>query len=658
MNTWVRYQKRIALLIAVMAGVSLAPLVSAQSTSINVWIGPQPVDVCPNIGGIQISPPVGMIIDTNGNCVTPTSPPVDVCPNISDVQTTIPNGYYLDGNGNCSPQPTPPVDVCPNIYGLQVVVPSGLIVDGSGNCVAPPIDECPNIDGNQDVIPAGMVMENNQCITPAGTVSPPDNSTPQSPTPTSTDYEYTPSNPATTGGYSGPDYKNVPTVLDVVLDPLVKLVPRDVRRVLQALPKDVARTTPYYIAGMLGMVAALVIFQAVREINATRTLIALLKRDKNIADQKDNFIALASHYLRTPLTLMRNGLDTIVALKELPLEQIDPLRKTVATLDTNIKSILADVENNDELKGIRNPDIRTSQPNVLRSRFFWGPVIASIIFTWLANFLLGIVGNVDIGTSNMIFQTIAFAAVILALYVALRNRFIKHQQRERQDQLLVNEHAVDDARNAFIQRSTTVLQQGLTDLSSFRPVIEGAASARFFDEGYQRFAEILQKFLLLSQIQTGTATSKETINLRNLVDTIVEASSDSINSKQLSITNHIDPSITLEQNRILFSFVMQSLIDNAIKFNNENGTITISANPSHHVIKVSIADNGIGIPKDKLPQLFKPFSRAGSAIEFNYEGLGFSLFLDKIITDYMGGTIKAMAPEKGGAQLTVTTAKA
>ena len=174
-----------------------------------------------------------------------------------------------------------------------------------------------------------------------------------------------------TGGYSGPDYKNVPTVLDVVLDPLVKLVPRDVRRVLQALPKDVARTTPYYIAGMLGMVAALVIFQAVREINATRTLIALLKRDKNIADQKDNFIALASHYLRTPLTLMRNGLDTIVALKELPLEQIDPLRKTVATLDTNIKSILADVENNDELKGIRNPDIRTSQPNVLRSRFFW-----------------------------------------------------------------------------------------------------------------------------------------------------------------------------------------------------------------------------------------------------------------------------------------------
>ncbi|MBP7760789.1 hypothetical protein KA093_03275 [Candidatus Saccharibacteria bacterium] len=651
------YPKLLATLIVVGFGMVVAPLVSAQGSTINLWFGLPPVDVCPNIPGMQISPPVGMIIDGNGDCVTPTPPPVDVCPNIAGVQTTIPNGYYLDGNGNCSVQPTPPVDVCPNIYGLQVVVPSGLIVDGNGDCIAPPIDECPNIPGDQDVVPAGMVLENGACITPPGTVSPPPPSNP-TPTPSTTDTEYTPTVPTSAGSYSGPDYKNVPAALDPVFDPLVKLVPRDIRKTLQQVPQDVARTVPYYIVAMLGLVAGLVVFQAIREIYATKALISLLRRDKNIADQKDNFIALASHYLRTPLTLMRNGLDTIVALKELPLEQIDPLRKTVAVLDSNIKNILADVENNDELKGIRNPDIHTSKPNALKSRFFWGPVIASVLFTWAANFLLGVVGNVDLGTANMIGQAIAIAAVIMVLYMAIRNRFIKRQQHDKQIQLIANEHTVDDARNAFIQRSTSVLQQGLGDLATLRPVIAGASSARFFDEGYQRFSDILQKFLLLSQIQTGTAVTKETINIRNLINTVLEASSDAINAKQLTITNNIDSSISIEQNRLLFTFVLQSLIDNAIKFNNENGSITINANPSRHIIKVSVSDNGIGIPKDKLPQLFKPFSRAGSAIEFNYEGLGFSLFLDKIITDYMGGTIKAMAPEKGGAQLTVTTAKA
>lgn len=655
--------RALATLIIIGFGVGIAPFAAAQGTTINLWVGPLPVDVCPNIPGVQVSPPSGMIIDTNGDCITPTPPPVDVCPNISGLQTTIPSGYYIDTSGNCSPQPTPPVDVCPNIYGLQLTVPSGLIVDGSGNCITPPIDECPNIAGDQATIPDGMILENNACITPPGTVSPP-TSTPTSPQPTITvitppqDTEYSPTIPSSPGGYSGPDYKNVPAVLDPILDPLVKLVPKDVRRTLQQVPQDVARSVPYYIVGLLALVAGLVVFQAIREIFATRALVVLLKRDKNIADQKDNFIALASHYLRTPLTLMRNGLDTIVALKELPAEQIDPLRKTVGTLDTNIKSILADVENNDELKGIRNPNLHTSQLNTLKSRYFWGPVIAAIIFIWLANFLLGIVGNIDLGTGNLIVQSITFAAVSMALYMAVRNHFIKKAQHQRQEQLIANEHAVDDARNAFIQRSTAVLQQGLNDLGEFRPSLANAPSARFFDEGFGRFSEILQRFLLLGQIQTATTTTKERINLRNLIDSVLDEMQDALNAKKITVANQIGDGLSVEQNRKLFTFVIQSLIDNAIKFNGEGGTITMSANPSRHAIRVSVSDNGIGIPKDKLPQLFKPFSRAGSAIEFNYEGLGFSLFLDKIITDYMGGTIKATSPEKGGTSVVLTAERA
>ena len=170
-----------------------------------------------------------------------------------------------------------------------------------------------------------------------------------------------------------------------------------------------------------------------------------------------------------------------------------------------------------------------------------------------------------------------------------------------------------------------------------------------------RFAEILQKFLLLSHIQTGSTAAKESLDLASVVNDILATIQPLIDEKKLTITNDIPSDITLVQNRVLFTFVLQSLIDNAIKFNNENGTISIKANPSRKTIRVSVTDNGIGIPEDKLPQLFKPFSRAGSVMEFNYEGLGFSLFLDKIITDYMGGTIKATAPEKGGAKLTVVT---
>ena len=130
---------------------------------------PPPVDVCPNIEGVQTSVPPGMVKDASGNCVTP---PVDVCPNIAGVQTSVPPGMVKDASGNCV-TPPPPVDVCPNIQGVQTSVPPGMVKDASGNCVTPPpppTDECPNIDGVQTSVPPGMVKDaSGNCVTPPPT---------------------------------------------------------------------------------------------------------------------------------------------------------------------------------------------------------------------------------------------------------------------------------------------------------------------------------------------------------------------------------------------------------------------------------------------------------------------------------------------------------
>ena len=81
----------------------------------------------------------------------------------------------------------------------------------------------------------------------------------------------------------------------------------------------------------------------------------------------------------------------------------------------------------------------------------------------------------------------------------------------------------------------------------------------------------------------------------------------------------------------------------------------MSSNPLDTTLTVSVSDHGIGIPEEKMSQLFKPFSRGTSAMEFNYEGLGFSLFLDKIIMDYVGGHIAAESTANQQTTFTVTT---
>lgn len=104
--------------------------------------GGGPLDVCPNIIGIQSAIPNGYSVDNLGNCIQV----IDVCPNLLGDQESIPTGYKLNEIGACIPTE---VDYCLNIAGNQYSVPSGYFIDIDGSCVKEVIDACPSDSGVQ-----------------------------------------------------------------------------------------------------------------------------------------------------------------------------------------------------------------------------------------------------------------------------------------------------------------------------------------------------------------------------------------------------------------------------------------------------------------------------------------------------------------------------
>ena len=632
--------------------------VSAADTTISVTVNR---DYCSNIPGAQSNVPAGMVVGPGDVCYTPPPPPVDMCANLSGNQSTVPSGYFRDANGNCFLQPSPPtptnptVDVCPNIDGIQEIVPAEYIQDGTGNCVLPPVDMCANIDGIQLIVPEGMTKsDDNVCETPA-----------PEPTPTDPDGVDSPAIPPVAGGPttppsgprqpSGNSPANVPTFLAPIVMPLVELVPQQVRETLRSVPPVVAQSFPYYIFIILAMGAVALWAQAIREATTANYLLGLLKREQSIAEQKDNFMALASHYMRTPLTVMVNGLDTMIALKEVPQETATQLRIPLANLGKDIEDILSSVENNTALGDIQKPVLDIEEKSFLRSSFFWTPVLASMGITLLANFLLGIVGEVEIGTLNLIVQMVFFVMVIFFFYTALRNHYIRKQTRAQQQKLVDHERAIDQARNTFLDAATSTLQGGVNTVASLRPSLENAQSVRFFDDGYNRFVAILSKFNLLSQIRAGATLTMQQFELHELVDEILMRQQKQALDKNITILN-ASAQTNVSQQRDLLVYVLDSLVDNAIKFTAEGGTIRIDSQPNNHKLSISITDTGAGIDEDKQLQLFKPFSRTESAVEFNYEGLGFSLFLDKIIMEYLEGDIAVASEPQKGSTFTITAA--
>lgn len=84
--------------------------------------------------------------------------------------------------------------------------------------------------------------------------------------------------------------------------------------------------------------------------------------------------------------------------------------------------------------------------------------------------------------------------------------------------------------------------------------------------------------------------------------------------------------------------VLLNLLSNAVKYNREAGEVTLDMEPRADFVRISVTDTGEGIPENKLPQLFKPFSRLG-AEETSIEGTGIGLTITKELVQHMGGDI-------------------
>lgn len=106
------------------------------------------------------------------------------------------------------------------------------------------------------------------------------------------------------------------------------------------------------------------------------------------------------------------------------------------------------------------------------------------------------------------------------------------------------------------------------------------------------------------------------------------------------------PALNLDKYKI--QLAANILIDNAIKFNKENGQVTIKVEKKDGNILVSIADTGIGIEKDKENLVFSKFFRGTSTLKYDYKGAGLGLYITKLIISAHGGKIWfESTPNKG-----------
>jgi PAS domain S-box-containing protein len=172
--------------------------------------------------------------------------------------------------------------------------------------------------------------------------------------------------------------------------------------------------------------------------------------------------------------------------------------------------------------------------------------------------------------------------------------------------------------------------------------------------------KLLDNLLLWTQSQRGTITVRaEQINLNSMSCEILNLQDTAVRKKSIHIINQIPPDFFIYGDYNILSTVFRNLLTNAIKFTSKHGEITLNTNLKYDkrkskFVEISIADNGVGIPKEKLDHLFSIDSHISTKGTDNESGSGLGLPLCKELLTIHNGDIWAESEEGKGSSFVFT----
>ena len=132
-----------------------------------------------------------------------------------------------------------------------------------------------------------------------------------------------------------------------------------------------------------------------------------------------------------------------------------------------------------------------------------------------------------------------------------------------------------------------------------------------------------------------------------------------VSSPRHSCIVRADGAVIGDVDRLRVMQLLDNLIDNAVKYSPDGGTVEVKVWTEDRTAHVSVTDQGIGIPADDLPHIFDRFHRGRNVDDRRYAGMGLGLFICRGIAEQHGGRIEVMStPGKGSTVHVVLPAPA
>jgi signal transduction histidine kinase len=172
----------------------------------------------------------------------------------------------------------------------------------------------------------------------------------------------------------------------------------------------------------------------------------------------------------------------------------------------------------------------------------------------------------------------------------------------------------------------------------------------------ERLGRLIEDLIEFSSAsRTGLALNLTPVIIPVLLSQAIERSTEKAKRAGVSLEMKVDgqiPQLLADRQRL--SWVLHQLLDNAVKFTPAGGRVTVRAAPEKRAVLVEVADTGIGIPQERLQEVFEPFHQLDGSSTRRYGGTGLGLALVRLILDAHGAPLNLESRVGEGTRVTFT----
>jgi two-component system, cell cycle sensor histidine kinase PleC len=210
----------------------------------------------------------------------------------------------------------------------------------------------------------------------------------------------------------------------------------------------------------------------------------------------------------------------------------------------------------------------------------------------------------------------------------------------------------NQAKSKFLANMSHELRTPLNAIIGFSEIMEsemfgplGADKyveySRDIRESGEYLLDVINDILDMSKIEAGgIRLAPETVELDSLLTDCIRVVSTRAGEKNLALHADFEPAIHLDADRRALKQITLNLLSNAVKFTPDGGAVSVRARLRGGRVSIAIKDNGIGIPRQALHKLGRPFEQVESQLTKRHQGSGLGLAIAKSLVELHGGTMR------------------